>query len=95
MTPEEIILEMNWTFDSDPGRFQLWEQLIKPAMIRFASLNRQGWTGKVKEVLEECRDYMEDKADVGYENEMYFPNKEASLLVDINAALTKLDATTE
>jgi len=45
MTPEEVILEMNWTFDSDPGRFQLWEQLIKPAMIRYAaSLNRQGWT---------------------------------------------------
>ena len=49
MTPEEVILEMNWTFDSDPGRFQLWEQLIKPAMIRFASLNRQGWT-RVSEV---------------------------------------------
>jgi hypothetical protein len=37
-TPEDVILEMNWTFDSDPGRFQLWEQLIKPAMIRYASL---------------------------------------------------------
>lgn len=32
MTEEQIILKMGWTYDSDPSRFQLWEQLIKPAM---------------------------------------------------------------
>lgn len=34
-SPEEIILGMGWTYDSDPSRFQLWEQLIKPAMIKY------------------------------------------------------------
>ena len=35
-TPEEILKEMNWTYDSDPGRFTLFEQLIKPAMIAYS-----------------------------------------------------------
>ncbi|MFM2203715.1 MAG: hypothetical protein RLZZ605_679 [Bacteroidota bacterium] len=34
-SPEEIILEMNWSYDSDPARFQMWEQLIKPAMLNY------------------------------------------------------------
>lgn len=35
-TAEEIILEMGWTYDSDPARFQLWNELIKPAMEEYA-----------------------------------------------------------
>lgn len=34
-TPEDIIKEMNWTYDSDPARFGMWESLIKPAMIKY------------------------------------------------------------
>lgn len=36
-TVEQIIVEkFKWTYDSDPGRFQLFEQLIKPVAIEFA-----------------------------------------------------------
>jgi len=36
-TIEEIIVEkFKWTYDSDSGRFQLFEQLIKPVAIEFA-----------------------------------------------------------
>ena len=35
-TPEEILKEMNWTYDSDPGRHELFTKLIKPAMDKYA-----------------------------------------------------------
>lgn len=35
-TPEQIMLELNWTYDSDPARFQLFNELIKPAMELYA-----------------------------------------------------------
>lgn len=85
---------------SDYRKFLLSEKEIKmfsAAMTEYASLNRQGWTRveDVKEVLEKCREYMDDRADADYENEMYQPNREAGLLVDIDIVLTKLDATTK
>ena len=35
-TPEEIMKEMHWTYDADPGRYSLFISLIKPAMENYA-----------------------------------------------------------
>lgn len=31
-TPEQIMLEFKWTFDSDPARYSMFLGLIKPAI---------------------------------------------------------------
>jgi hypothetical protein len=36
-TPEEIMKEMHWTYDADPGRYSLFISLIKPAMENYAA----------------------------------------------------------
>lgn len=51
MTPEEIITEMNWTYDSDPGRYALWCNLIRPAMINYAA-------AQISETRQALADYM-------------------------------------
>lgn len=53
LTPEEIILKMGWTYDSDPGRHELWETLIKPAMEEYAQMEVKE---KVNKFIEFCAD---------------------------------------
>lgn len=36
-TPEEIMKEMHWTYDADPGLYRLFVYLIKPAMENYAA----------------------------------------------------------
>jgi hypothetical protein len=46
MSKEEEILKSKWTYDSDPGRFTLSEQVIFPAMREYAremSIGFVGW----------------------------------------------------
>jgi hypothetical protein len=50
-TPEEIMKEMHWTYDADPGRYSLFISLIKPAMEKYAEqfkiLNKHEVIGSV------------------------------------------------
>lgn len=42
MTNESIMQQLNWTYDSDPGRFQLFNELISPALDLARADEREG-----------------------------------------------------
>lgn len=44
----------------------------------------------ITDTLNECREYMDDKADVDVDNDYFIPNKEAKLLGRIDATLEKI-----
>lgn len=45
-SPEEIMIELNWDYASDPGRHSLFYGLIKPAMCRYAEQYKNKNTAK-------------------------------------------------
>ena len=45
----------------------------------------------IKDTLDDCREYMDDKADVDVGNDYFVPNKEAKLLSRIDSTIEKLN----
>ena len=45
----------------------------------------------IKDTLDDCREYMDDKADVDVDNDYFVPNKEAKLLSRIDSTIEKLN----
>ena len=45
----------------------------------------------IKDTLGDCRDYMDDKADVDVDNDYFIPNKEAKLLSRIDSTIELLN----
>ena len=45
----------------------------------------------IKDTLDDCREYMDDRADVDVDNDYFVPNKEAKLLSRIDSTIEKLN----
>lgn len=65
-------------------------QNIKKEIESEESGYRQGWMEDVREVLNDCADYMDNRKDADYEGEVYVPNREMILFSSITDVLEPL-----
>ena len=75
---EDICKELHWTYDSDPGRYQLFEGLIKPAI-------KQAQLDAIEETVKLCAENAE--ADIVYHKGDYgYPTAEVCKASILNCA---------